>query len=262
MYSHATWNYWVPNPNLSLCSNEVFLPASCSVTPPGTGEKEWRGLKGGDGHKCSSSSPLPLSKTVFLWGGGVSLLLPDSWSSMQPPEGLSYMAQARAKFDSGRSVWLTHSQGTQHHPDLIMKRFLRAFDPKLTFLLFFAFFCSEPRLMRSCYVGLQGIGVSDGQLQPLEEEVGVLCGNKLCRSLRENAEKDSSVNKKFSFTVWNDERHEQHLVLDQEMNKNSAVKTYPLQFNATWASIIVFYASFSVNLRGRCFNLIFKNRKK
>lgn len=140
MYSHATWNYWVPNPNLSLCSNEVFLPASCSVTPPGTGEKEWRGLKGGDGHKCSSSSPLPLSKTVFLWGGGVSLLLPDSWSSMQPPEGLSYMAQARAKFDSGRSVWLTHSQGTQHHPDLIMKRFLRAFDPKLTFLLFFAFF--------------------------------------------------------------------------------------------------------------------------
>lgn len=50
-------------------------------------------------------------------------------------------------------------------------------------------------------MGLQGIGVSDGQLQPLEEEVGVLCGNKLCRSLRENAEKGSSVNKKFSFTV-------------------------------------------------------------
>lgn len=149
MYSHATWNYWVPNPNLSLCSNEVFLPASCSVTPPGTGEKEWRGLKGGDGHKCSSSSPLPLSKTVFLWGGGFHCYC-YSWSSMQPPEGLSYMAQARAKFDSGRSVWLTHSQGTQHHPDLIMKRFLRAFDPKLTFLLFFAFFCSEPHEVMLC----------------------------------------------------------------------------------------------------------------
>lgn len=72
------------------------------MTPPGTGEKEWRGLKGGDGHKCSSSSPLPLSKTVFLWGGGGFTVTARQLE--QPPEGLSYMAQARAKFDSGRSV--------------------------------------------------------------------------------------------------------------------------------------------------------------
>lgn len=261
MYSHATWNYWVPNPNLSLCSNEVFLPASCSVTPPGTGEKEWRGLKGGDGHKCSSSSPLPLSKTVFLWGG-FHCYCPTVGAACSPSRVSAIWLKHElnltpgTRFDShthrARSITLTS----------LWKGFSEPSTQNWLFCFFFAFFCSEPRLMRSCYVGLQGIGVSDGQLQPLEEEVGVLCGNKLCRSLRENAEKDSSVNKKFSFTVWNDERHEQHLVLDQEMNKNSAVKTYPLQFNATWASIIVFYASFSVNLRGRCFNLIFKNRKK
>lgn len=139
MYSHATWNYWVPKPNLSLCSNEAFLPASCSVTPPGTGEKEWRGLKGGDGHKCSSSSPLPLSKAVFLWGG-FSLLLPDSWSSMQPPEGLSYMAQARAKLDSGRSVWLTHSH-THRARSITLTSLWKGFSEPSTQNWLFCFFC-------------------------------------------------------------------------------------------------------------------------
>lgn len=263
MYSHATWNYWVPNPNLSLCSNEAFLPPSWSVTPPGTGEKEWRGLKGRDGHKCSSSSPLPLSKAVFLWGGFHCYCLTVGAACSPPRVSAIWLKHELnltpgARFDSHTHTLTGHAASPWPHYEKVSQ----SLRPKIDFSAVFSFFCSELRLMRSCYVGLQGIAVSDGQLQPLEEEVGVLCGNKLCTSLRENAEKDYSVNKKFSFTVWNDERHEQHLVLDQEMNKNSAVKTYPLQFNATWASIIVFYASFSVNLRGRCFNLIFKNGKK
>lgn len=139
MYSHATWNYWVTNPNLSLCSNEAFLPASCSVTPPGTGEKEMRGLKGGDGHKCSSSSPLPLSKAVFLWGF-FHCYCPTVGAACSPPRVSAIWLRHElnltpgARFDSHTHTLTGHAASPWPHYEKVSQ----SLRPKIDFSAFFA----------------------------------------------------------------------------------------------------------------------------
>lgn len=117
-------NYCVPSPDLSSCNNQTSSPpllALCHHPSQGWGGLE--GSEGADSHKRSSSSPLPLHLAVE------SFLLHANCCSLLSSQGFG----PKPEINFSQGVWLInkHTRGTQHHPDLIMKRFPRAFDPQI-----------------------------------------------------------------------------------------------------------------------------------
>lgn len=142
---------WCNIPCVSPCQIKLQSPTQISVwvktrlLPPLVlyhhPSQVWEGVGGwkeADSHKCSSSPP-------DSFGCGVIAAMCNLLQPTFLLRGSRLANPLKHEINRSQGVWLIHTQGTRHHPDLIMKRFQRVFNLQIDFSASF----SKVRIVRS-----------------------------------------------------------------------------------------------------------------